>query len=609
MRELRVVARRFVPFSSEVQGQWAAAFSFEDKLFCVLAISGPPEARGDLAPIGKAIWDGFRAAYTQGKGLPVDVLQQAVAAAKGAARDQQLPEGAWQLAAVGVGGETLSLVRIGGGAVSVLRGGSFLPLRGLPSQGPSSGGGSGESAVWLKTLLVESGDRFILLTSLLARVLPPSSFREGLPWEELGWKEKSAVLGGAGLVVDITREELAAGPWGISALLLRLALRRRPVYVSQADNSRSSSVKKRLPTAISLLGMALLGSIAFTLLGERRRVRSEKVSGLLAEVVERTESAQNLLGLDSAGAREKIDQARTGLESARVLGASLGQIQSLEKEITEIEQHVLKINPVSSQLFRDLGRQVPGVVAQDLAVVEGGLLILDSGNGQVLEAGFAEGSGVRGLREGLLAPRGLGVCEDQVFVWGESGVLVFGSAGGPLRRVPYAADLNIVDVACFGSNLYLLSAAQSQLFRVSLESSGESILRPWLKGEIALSEDSRMTIDGYIYLWSSLPAASGGGQLGVLRCFSRGREVDFAFQEQLGEPLERPRDIVTWWGASALYILDGERSRVLRFAKDGALLGQYVDSKWGEPRALAISRDEKTAYVLSVDGKIWEFDL
>ncbi len=601
--------RRFVPFSSEVQGQWAAAFSSEDRLFCVLAINGPSGARSDPPLIGKAIWDGFRMAYTCGKGLPVDVLQQAVAAAKGAAKDYQLPEEAWHLAAVGLGSETLSLVRLGSGAVSVLRGGSFLPLRGLPSQGSASGGGLGESAVWVKTLLAESGDRFILLTSPLARVLPPSSFREGLPWEELGWKEKSAVFGGAGLVGDITREEPAASPWGISVLLRRLTQRRRPVYVSQTSSSRPSSARKRLPVAISLLSIALLGSMAFTLLGERRRVRSEKANDLLAEVVERTEAAQNLLGLDTAGARERVDQARVSLEGARVLGASLGQIQSLEKEIAEIEHRVLKINPVSSRLFRDLGRQVPGVIAQDLAVGEGGLLILDSGHGQVLEAEFASGSGVKSLREGLLAPRGLGFCEDQVFIWGESGVLVFGSAGEPLRRVSYAADLNIVDVACFGSNLYLLSAAQSQLFKVPLGSSGEPVLQPWLRGEVTLSEDSRMTIDGYIYLWSLLPAAPGGGQLGVLRCFSRGREIDFAFQEQLGGPIARPRDIVTWWGASALYILDGGRPRVLRFAKDGALLGQYVDSRWGEPRALAISQDEKTAYVLSVDGRIWEFAL
>jgi len=609
MQESRIVASRFVPFPSVVQGQWAAAFSFEDKLFCVLAIEGPSGAFGNLALSGKAIWDGFRAAYTRGEGLPVDVLQQAVTAAGDAAKGQQLSAGAWHLVAVGVGGEALSLVRIGGGALSVLRGGSFLPLRGLPSQGPSSGSGLGESATWVKTLPIESGDRLILLTSPLARVLPPSSFLEGLPWEELGWKEKSVVLGGAGLVVDVTQKEPTASLGGVPALLRRLAPRRRPVYVSQAASPHSTSSKKRLSVAISLLGMALLGSIAFTLLGERRRVRSEKANDLLAGVVEGTEAARNLLGLDSAGAWERIDQARSGLESARVLGASLGQIQSLEKEITEIEQCILKINPVSSQLFRDLGQRAPGMVAQGLAVGESGLLVLDGGRGQVLEAGFAEGSGVRSLREGLLAPRGLGVCEDQVFVWGENGVLVFEPTGGPLRRVPYDAALSIVDASCFGNNLYLLSAAQSQLFKVSLVGSGEPVLRPWLKGEIALDEKSRMAIDGYIYLWSSLPVASGGGQLGVLRCFSRGRETDFAFQEQLGDPIERPTDIVTWRKASALYILDGEHSRVLRFAKDGALLGQYVDSKWGEPRALAISQDEKTAYVLSVDGKIWEFDL
>ena len=371
----------------------------------------------------------------------------------------------------------------------------------------------------------------------------------------------------------------------------------RPLYVK-----RRSSVGRPRSLALPLvLSGIFLGSVIFTLVRERSRVRSDEILHILEGIDDNLKVAQDLLGLDDSKVREELSKARESLERARLLGLGERRVEALSQKINAVEEKLLKVRPVSSRLIYDLSSQGRGVKAVDLAVdVASDIFVLDGGQEQIFKIAFQEEHPrVERLSFKLPpAPLGLDFSEGRFLVWNNNQVVVLNEEGDSLGGAPLDASWGVVDIKGYSDKVYILSDSENQVLKSFPDVGRTSRVVPWLKENLEIDDRSRMGIDGDIYLWIG----------GTLRRFRRGREVDFSLQGSVGDPIVSPRTIVVWRGSTGIYILDSDNLRVLKFSKDGVLLGQYVDSRWSDLRALAISADERRGYVLS-GNKIWEFEL
>ena len=336
-----------------------------------------------------------------------------------------------------------------------------------------------------------------------------------------------------------------------------------------------------------------LGSVVFTLVKERGRVRDEYSFLALKSARDDLAAARDLIGLDDLGALDRLLRAKDILNQPSVSGVGPRQLDAFRQEVSDVENLLLKINSVSSHLVYDFSSQGKGVEVTGLAFDNSAhLLVLDGGQGQVFKVTVQDGrSQVEKYPLDIPASaQGLSFFDGVGLVWGKDTVITFSEKGESLDTVSIGSCGDVVDVKGYAGSAYILSSSENQIFKSSL--------KPWLKEQLELDSSARLAIDGDIYLWAG----------DTLRRFQKGREADFSFQEGVGKPLISPADIVTWAGSGGIYILDSINLRVLKFSKDGALLGQYVDSGWDDLRALAISSDEAKGYVLS-GNKVLEFEL
>lgn len=596
MENLNLRAKKFSPFPSEVEGRWAGVFE-DEGFFAVLEIASSESF--DFALAARIVWETLGRVRKTDRGGTLEILEKAAMEARERV-GKFFPadaEGGVNFSFLTLKDDLLYLSSVGKIAPYILR-----------EERPLYLGNKRE--LWAKSVLLEPQDRFVILTPSLSQALSPSLFRTETPWEGPAGRRKAEIPGAAGLVLDFfeTRiEEEKAFPfeWGekISRLLSKVRFaRKKPLYVRETPAPRLRE-RRSIPSALILfLGAVFLGSIIFTLVKERQRVRGQEAVQHLEKAEEELKGARDLLGLDSERVAENLSRAREDLSKAKVLGLSKKRAESLEKEIEEIEAKVLKIYPVSSKLLYDLGVQGREAAAQDLAVGEGGnILVLDHGQGVAFKIVLPqEGEGrpkVEKFLPNLSSPLGLDSADDVVLIREDSSVSVFSSEGALLGRLELEGFWEIEDAKIYGGNVYLLSAGDNQVLKASPGAGGYSSFSPWLKEALEIDKSSRMALDGYIYVWSG----------GMLRQFAGGRETGFSLRGKLKNPIQNPKDIVTWREAKNIYILDANLSRVLKFSKDGALLGQFTDSQWGEPQALAISPDEKRGFVLS-GNRIFEFD-
>ena len=596
MDNLNVRVKKFSPFPAAVLGRWGGVFE-DEGFFAVLEILSSETF--DFALAARTVRETLSGMRGVSQESPLEVLERAAKVAK--ERVDKL------FGADSEGEVDLSFLTLKDGLIYLSSVGKMAPYI-LREDRPLYLGDNKE--IWAKSVLSSPGDRLVILTPSLSEVLPPSLFRSEIPWEGPGGRRKAEVPGAAGLVLDLfetaAEERRFVSGWKekIPQLLERLRFwRKKPLYVRETPTLRLREKKPVSSALVLFLGVIFLGSVIFTLVRERQRVRGKETAQHLTRAEEEIKSAQDLLGLDSERVAENLAQARDDLSKAEVLGLSKKRAESLRKEIEDLEAKVLKIYPISSNLLYDLGVQGRGAKAQDLVVGEGeDLFVLDRGRGLVFEILVPrEGEGrlkVEKFLQNLSSPLGLDYADGVVLTWEVSSVPVFSSEGDLLGKPKLDGSLEVVDTKLYGGNIYLLSSRENQIFKASsFGVEGYSSFSSWLKEAVEIDSNSRMAIDGYIYIWSE----------GMLKQFARGRETDFSLRGKLKNPIQNPKDIVTRHGAKNIYILDGNLSRVLKFSKDGALLGQFTDSKWGEPDALAVSRDEKRGFVLS-GNKIFEFE-
>lgn len=360
--------------------------------------------------------------------------------------------------------------------------------------------------------------------------------------------------------------------------------------------------------------ISLVCLVAFQLRSRSIELSAKTVAAMEKQVQDSIDSAQKLAGVNDAIAREVLLQSRQDFVSKAE--ATFGQnwqktdngklkaiLANLDTKITLIS-HIYNVADLN--VFYDFGLLKSGVKIVSAGLEKNEIFALDNANGAAYSVGTKNKTaailiGSEDLKSGKL----IDGIEDSVYVLTGSGILKIDLSTQPTstKQVIKASDKwgEIRGAKTFGGNLYLLDAANNQVWKYQGTDLGFADIAPYLKAEsVDFSKVTGMAIDGYIYVLS----ASGN----VVR-FASGYGDDSFRLTGLPEPLSNPSSIFASDETENIYVLDNN-SRVIVLDKKGAYLAEHVLPSSSPLAVSSLLVDESVKKVFLVSGdKVFSFDL
>lgn len=316
-------------------------------------------------------------------------------------------------------------------------------------------------------------------------------------------------------------------------------------------------------------------------------------------------AAASLQTLNPPDAQTKLDQAKNELDQALKIKPGNSQALQLKQQINDSEDKILqKFDSLDTPLFLDLSLIKKDFAAKNLSYSDGKILILDP-----QEKTLAAVDVTKKSQQVLAGEKQLGsakiasLSDSTAFVYSLSKGVVKIDLGSQKDNVVAKSDSDwgqIVDVAGFGSNIYLLDSGKSKIWKYIPASGSYADKREYLSKDVKtdLTGAVRMQIESSIYVLK---------QNGEILRFTKGSSDTFSFQG-LDQNLANPVGFFTSSDVDNLYILDTGNSRILVVTKTGVYKQQYHSDKFTKATDLVVSEGGKKAYFL-VDNKIYSLDL
>lgn len=375
---------------------------------------------------------------------------------------------------------------------------------------------------------------------------------------------------------------------------------RRDVYLQTGQDRLA---KKRLFSLILVvLVVILFASLSFGIWQRQQRLNFAKFEEYFGKATSFYEQSVEISSINKLRARELLGEAQKNLTEAKKfkfekkkvaeLAAKIDEANSQSLKLVKVENPALifdlalvKTSPTVSEIEKFENIQAFDKTSQTLFTID-----LQSKTGQISAggeqfAGFANFT-VSGNFAYFLKPADgiyqldLGTAElkkiiNQTTQWGE-----------------------ILDLASFVGNLYLLDGAAGQVWKYTAGAGGFSEITGFLKQAGLNFSGSSFTIDGFIWVLES------SGKLYQLT------PTEAKLIEILGldKPISAKTILRTTEEAENLYIADLGNSRILVVGKSGLYSAQYSSGVLGTISDFAV--DEKGGKIYFVQGsKVFGFDL
>ena len=459
---------------------------------------------------------------------------------------------------------------------------------------------------------LEEGDRVVLSTQSLVEFLGPeleSSMQLPLTeWEE----DMTEKLRGeeapiqAGLMLDFGEKETEAP--GLTLGPLPQTTRRKinihlpnPVKLLKVF---PKSGKGRLILA-GLLILALGLGVGYQINISRDRESTKQFNELFEIAKGDFDAAKGLANLDPAASKARLTSAKDSLNKALAIKPGNSEAANLKTQIEKEEAQILQQFEVPKlPEFLDLGLIKDGFKADTLSLSVGKLLLLDKNAGSLVSVDLKTKShSVLAGKDALGSAESASVNGDNTFIYsGDKGIVKVVISDKKATSVAKKDDEwgNIVDLAGFASNVYLLDAGKNQIWKYLATSSGFSDKREYLISDTKadFSNAIRMQIESSIYVLSK------GGE--ILR-FTRGAPDNFSLGG-LDKGILDPKSIFVSSDTDSFYILDSGNKRLVITTKTGAYKAQYQAEEFGIASDLVVDEKEKKVYVLE-NNKVYTMDL
>lgn len=389
------------------------------------------------------------------------------------------------------------------------------------------------------------------------------------------------------------KEDSSQGP-----VLFKEKARRILVKVAQRLPARAVYVKSEAPsrrTAISVgvLFLALLAVSIFFGVNQKnlKEFRSSYEDELFA--------AQNLY--QDAVLQKDVDPSlarQSFLSAEEKVRALMGQnikdprIEELAKNLEEKRVELLGEVNAQTEVLVDLS-----LIRSDLAGVlmkkdEERVLVLDAQEDRLVEFDvFGKGVRVLSGRKQIGEAVSAGLYGKRSFVYSEKGVVeVLSSESGEVVVEPDDEWGNIVELALFGGNIYLLDRGSSQVWRYPAAGSGWGAKQKWFGPGVSpdLFNVASWAIDGSVWLLFDN---------GKILKFTRGAPDSFRISGVDG--FSKPQAIFTEVEAENLYVLDSGAGAVFAFAKSGEFKRKYLFPEAKEATSIVVSEKDKKLLILT----------
>ncbi|OGG17671.1 hypothetical protein A2721_03135 [Candidatus Gottesmanbacteria bacterium RIFCSPHIGHO2_01_FULL_47_48] len=364
-------------------------------------------------------------------------------------------------------------------------------------------------------------------------------------------------------------------------------------------------------TLIALV--TLISVLAYQLRSRSLEVRSDSLQKIEQEAREGQDSAQKLLGLNDAIARETLEQTKKDVQESieSDFGANWQEKNFAEKKklvaiLAMLDEEINKaahIYEVSPADFSDFSLLKSGVKVVSAQLHDGKMVVLDGANGAIytLVTGSKTAEIAGGdFRDGKF----LDFSGEKIFVQTPNGIYQQ-KTGGNKQVVPSSDNWkNVSGLVFFGGNLYLLDPGSNQIWKYQGTETGFAGISNYVKegSSLDLSAAIRMQIDGYVYVLT---------QSNQLVRLASGGPTDFQVTG-LPDGLGKVTSIFVTDETENIYLWDEEKKRIMVADKKGLYKAQYEiinrQSSISNPILLADERVKKIfllsgAKVFSVDIK------
>jgi hypothetical protein len=341
-------------------------------------------------------------------------------------------------------------------------------------------------------------------------------------------------------------------------------------------------------------GLLLILVGALTVPGMLESDQSARHAELVGQAGQKFAQAQVMV--DPGERRAALAQAQALLLEARDAGSS-SEMERLMQEVgSALTQMDAIAAPASVRTIASLSQfgAKPVTVAR-MAIAGRAAYLLDSNSSQVIAVALDSGEARAVFAEAREAGHSRPIA---IAAAGEPGALLIAdsqrhlwlySPAADLREVPFAAPqgLTITDMATAGSQLFILDAGQSALYRFTAGENGYSLPVKVLETP-DLAAARRLLVDG-----EEIVTVDANG---TMRWFS-GQAAYILSQGGIDEPLAAAEAPVLFGANGDIALVDPRKNRVVVFNREGTFIRQFRHKDFEGIAALA-TRDG-VGYVFS----------
>lgn len=373
-------------------------------------------------------------------------------------------------------------------------------------------------------------------------------------------------------------------------------------WIIQGEEER----KKRVTLWVAVILVILLGVSIFLGLKKKEKSKIEsRFNQTYQSALHQYEEGKALLGLNNQRAITLFGEGKEALlKINKDFQKGTREAKEIEELLAEIgkgleeTKQAYKLTPL---VFFDLGLIKEGSEGEDLEIKGEQLIILDKKNSSLyqIEVG-SKSSQILAGGEDFSNSTQLAVPEGWTYVLAERGILKV-KIGSREWRMEIGRDKDwgeIVDMATFAGNLYLLDKTNGKIWKYIGNEAGFSEKRNYLVGDHlpSLSASSSIAIDGSVWLTTEK----------ILK-FTQGRQESFEIAG-LDQPLGTILLIFTSDETKNLYVLDRQNNRIVVLEKNGNYKSQYLLENLGGISDVVVDETNKAIFLLS-GSKIYQIEL
>lgn len=394
----------------------------------------------------------------------------------------------------------------------------------------------------------------------------------------------------------------------IPRLVNQFRLLLKKLRPSLSEDSQETRPQKNLLTIAVVLVILLVASIFLNINHTNQSQKHKRFSESLDLVLHQYEEAVSLIDLNPTRARTLLSSSKLSLSpylsEFSKSSNEYKQINEWLDKISEKEVAAYKIYKLTSvPLYYDITLIKQGGIGGKIAAYRQMKAILDTQN----KVAYSLSSDTK--QAAIIAGSNVVDEAKTIAIHGKTAYFLTkeGITGVDIQnktaKVVIAKDEKwgeIISVASFGGNLYLLDSQNNAIWKYIATESGfssrTSYLNPGVQADF--SKARQMIIDGSVWVLNSS---------GEILKYTSGLGEAFSFKG-LADTISNIEALFTSDVEKSLYLLDKNASRVLVFDKDGTYFSQYQWDGLKDASDFVVSEDEKKIFVLA-GAKIYAIDI